>query len=130
MGYISCGGLTLDLTSTPSPDLTNKVADSVDDIAEKTSKALNPSEVANNIANAERTGSALKGDIYHRAASYLSESQLSKGTVYNLGNNNTLLQVKGTLNGKKGVFEYILNKYGQVTHQLFKEGGIINGIPN
>lgn len=93
-------------------------------------KVLSPSEAANKIVNAERVGSGLKGDTYHRAASYLSESQISKGTVYDLGKNNTLLQVEGSVNGKTGIFEYILNKNGQVTHQLFKEGGVINGIPN
>lgn len=61
-------------------------------------------------------GSGLKGDTYHRTASYLSESQTSKGTVYDLGKNNTLLQVEGSINGKTGIFEYILNKNGQVTH--------------
>jgi hypothetical protein len=72
----------------------------------------------------------LKGDIYHRAASYLSESQLAKGIVYDLGKNKTLLQVEGSLNGKTGIFEYILDEKGQITHQFFKEGGLINGIPN
>jgi hypothetical protein len=93
-------------------------------------KVLSPSEAAKKIVNAERVGSGLKGDTYHRAASYLSESQISRGTVYDLGKNNTLLQVQGGVNDKTGIFEYILNKDGQVTHQLFKEGGVINGIPN
>jgi hypothetical protein len=34
------------------------------------------------------------------------------------------------MNGKTGIFEYILNENGQITHQLFKEGGVINGTPN
>jgi RHS repeat-associated protein len=93
-------------------------------------RLLSPSKVAKKIVKAERIGSGLRTDIYHRAASFISESHLSKGIVYDLGKNNTLLQVEGALNGKIGIFEYILNELGQVNHQLFKQGGIINGIPN
>jgi RHS repeat-associated protein len=90
----------------------------------------NAGKISKKIINAERVGSGLKSDPYHRAASYLSESQLSKGTVFDLRNGTTLLQVKGNVNGNAGIFEYILNNKGQVTHQLFKSGGVINGIPN
>lgn len=110
MSYISCGGLSLDLTSL--------------------SQVMSSPEIAKRIVNAERVGSGLKSDIYHRAASYLTEEQLSKGKVFNLDNNKILLQVEGSVNGKEGVFEYILDELGRVTHQLFKEGGMINGIPN
>ena len=41
-----------------------------------------------------------------------------------------LLQVNGKLNGKKGIFEYIIDEVGNVCHQRFKVGGMINGIPN
>lgn len=75
--------------------------------------------------------SALKPDTYHRAASWLTASQLAKGKIYFINNGNRiLLQVKGTLNGKKGAFEYIIDETGHVCHQLFKAGGIINGKPN
>ena len=47
-------------------------------------KLMSPSKVAKKIINAERIGSWLKNDTYHRAASYLSERQLSKGKVYDL----------------------------------------------
>ncbi|MPN48780.1 hypothetical protein SDC9_196392 [bioreactor metagenome] len=116
--------------TTLAMSLLGQAGNVADDVAVGAGKLLTPSQAANKIVNAERVGSGLKNDIYHRAASYLSESQLSKGTVYDLGNNNILLQVKGGLNGKTGIFEYILNRTGQVTHQLFKEGGVINGIPN
>ncbi|KJR46896.1 Rhs family protein [Desulfosporosinus sp. I2] len=107
-----------------------KAIDKLIDASKGAGKVMSPSAAANKIVNAERVGSGLKGDIYHRAASYLSESQISKGTVYDLGKNNTLLQVEGSANGKTGIFECILNQNGEVTHQLFKEGGVINGIPN
>ena len=87
--------------------------------------------VAHLIVTADRVASGLKSDIYHRAASYLSESQLAKGKVYIINNGRKiLLQVYGYLNGKRGVFEYIIDESGRVCHQLFKEGRHINGIPN
>ncbi len=39
----------------------------------------------------------------------------------------TLFQVGGEVNGKTGIFEYLLDPNGMITHQLFKPGGIING---
>ena len=42
----------------------------------------------------------------------------------------TLLQVLGEVNGKGGVFEYILDVNGQVPHQFFIEAGLITGAPN
>ncbi|MGN0463442.1 MAG: RHS repeat domain-containing protein [Acutalibacteraceae bacterium] len=92
---------------------------------------LEPRIVAEMIVNAERVGSGLKGDLYHRAASGLTKSQLAKGTVYRIDNGKRiLLQVYGELNGKKGVFEYIIDESGRICHQLFKKGKVINGIPN
>ncbi|MDR7811501.1 RHS repeat domain-containing protein [Lacrimispora sp.] len=98
-------------------------------------KVMNPSDAASKIVNAERTGTALaKTDVYHTSASYLSESQLSAGKTFNItggdGIQRTLLQVEGGLNGKTGIFEYIIEPNGTVSHQLFKPGGIINGISN
>ncbi|SUY94587.1 Uncharacterised protein [Lacrimispora sphenoides] len=96
---------------------------------------MNPSDVASKIVNAERMGTALtKTDVYHTSASYLSESQLAAGKTFNITGGDsiqrTLLQVEGGLNGKTGIFEYIIEPNGTVSHQLFKPGGIINGISN
>ena len=94
-------------------------------------KVLSSAKVAKLIVSAKRVGSALKSDTYHRAASWLTTSQLSKGKVFFINNGNRiLLQVKGVLNGKNGVFEYIIDEAGNVCHQLFKVGGVINGRPN
>jgi hypothetical protein len=96
---------------------------------------MSASAAAKIISTAERVGTALsKSDIYHRSASWLSRSQLAKGKTFNITGNDgvtrTLLQVNGQLNGKKGVFEYIIDEAGKVSHQLFKPGGVINGKPN
>lgn len=76
---------------------------------------------AGEIYNADRIGSALNDDPYHRAASYLSKEQLANGRTYSFtgGDNKsyTLLQTKGQLDGVDGIFEYIINDAGQVTHQ-------------
>lgn len=75
-----------------------------------------------------------KDDVYHRSASYLSSDQLAQGSVFSIvggdGINYTLLQVEGGVNGKDGIFEYIINAAGEVTHQRFKVGGVISGTPN
>lgn len=90
--------------------------------------------VASKIPSAERIGSGLKSDTYHRAASYVSSSILSNGRTFIIkgydGIQRILLQASGGLNGKKGIFEYIIGSDGKITHQLFKPGGIINGKPN
>ncbi|MGF6907858.1 hypothetical protein [Fusobacterium sp. PH5-44] len=91
-------------------------------------------KVAEKIINAERIKSGLKADNYHRAASYLTKKELSKGQVFSWKNGDkttvTLFQVEGMVDGKKGIFEYIINKDGKVTHQLFKPGKTITGKPN
>lgn len=83
---------------------------------------------ADEIYNAERV------DPIHRAASYLSKDQLANGRTYSFtgGNNKsyTLLQIKGHLDGVDGIFEYVTNDIGQVTHQRFVKGGIYTGVPN
>ena len=95
---------------------------------------MNPSVAANNIVRATRTGSALKNDPYHRAGSYLSETQLAQGQTFQVvsgdGVSRTLLQVRGNISGKGGVFEFILGPNNTVTHQRFIPGGVITGYPN
>mgnify|MGYP003575934063 FL=1 len=89
---------------------------------------------AEQIFNAERIGSGLKADVLHRAASFLSKEQLQAGQVFPLrggdGVERILLQTPGDLNGKNGIYEYIYDPVGKVTHQRFIEGGTVTGFPN
>jgi hypothetical protein len=86
------------------------------------------------IPNADRIGSGLKDDPSHRSASFVSEEQLANGRVTSfIGSDNksySLLQTKGNLNGVDGIYEYILDSTGKITHQRFITGGKITGFPN
>ena len=82
--------------------------------------------ISNDILDSPRTGSALKTDPYHafpdivdNYAGYAQKSQINNGTLY---------QIEGSLNGKVGRFEWIIQNQ-QVTHRMFVPGGRINGIP-
>jgi hypothetical protein len=90
--------------------------------------------VAKQLATAERVGSALKSDPTHRAASFGLDAVAKAGQSFELkggdGVVRTLIQAPGGMNGKAGIFEYMINKAGQVIHQRFIENGVITGRPN
>ncbi len=116
-GLIAAGGLQGLVTAVAKMCVSNAVSQTADDIL-----------------RAERSGSGLKEDAGHRAASFLSKDQLSSGQTFPLrgadGVQRTLLQTRGEMNGKPGVYEYILDPSKGVTHQRFIEGGNITGLPN
>ncbi|MCL2313000.1 MAG: hypothetical protein FWC41_11040, partial [Firmicutes bacterium] len=98
-------------------------------------KGLASGNVADFILSAPRAGSALdKVDVYHRAASFVSRSQLANGKAYfrpgGDGSKNVLLQTYGKVNNISGIFEYLISKGGVITHQRFVKGGVVNGIIN
>jgi hypothetical protein len=103
-------------------------------IIQKVARLKTLSKVADKIIDYNRSGSGLKGDPLHRAASFVSKEQLKKGGVTITGGDGikrTLLQTEGSFNGKSGIFEYIIDpKTQNITHQRFISGGKINGKPN
>jgi hypothetical protein len=87
------------------------------------------------ISSAEVVGSALKkGDSMHRAGSFVTKDIATKGRFFSIKGNDglthNLTQMKGEVNGKKGIFEWIVNAEGKLTHQRFIPGGKITGLPN
>ncbi len=85
-----------------------------------------------------RSGTAAtKTDAYHNfpdiidnyskdAKRFMIETKGRGGEVNRMSE---LLQVEGSLNGKSGIFEWIIDQ-GEVTHRLFIPNGTISGIPN
>lgn len=97
----------------------------------KTQKAeetiTDPAVAAALVSKADRKGTALtKNDLYHYAATFVPEKELATGQVSLIvggdGVRRTLLQVNGKLEGKVGVYEYIIDNDGKVSHQRFKPG--------
>lgn len=70
--------------------------------------------------------------IERRVSCQKSNLRLAEHIVFAGGDNKsyTLLQTKGQLDGVNGIFEYIINDAGQVTHQRFIKDGIYTGFPN
>jgi RHS repeat-associated protein len=86
---------------------------------------------AQEIQGADAVGSALKTDAYHRSASFVRD-MASDGQVFSLANRTgtvNLTQVLGEMNGAAGRFEWIVDGSGNLTHQMFVQGGRITGIP-
>jgi hypothetical protein len=86
-------------------------------------------------AQYERTGSGLKDDIGHRAASWVvgDPDAVPSTVVGGDGVTRTLYQLPGELSGKPGIFEWMIDESGDdpvITHQRFITGGTITGSPN
>ncbi len=118
-------------TSTPNTPVTEG-GSGADDIIQY--EKLKSEYASEEVYNADRVGSAVKDDPTHKAASYLSKEQLASGRTYSYrggdGRIYKLLQTEGQLNGVDGIYEYIIDDMGQVTHQRFIQGGIYTGFPN
>ncbi|HEU0131100.1 MAG TPA: RHS repeat-associated core domain-containing protein [Mycobacteriales bacterium] len=87
------------------------------------------------LSQVERVGSALKDDVFHRAVSWVVDSPGAQRFAVKGGDGVTraLYQLRGALNGKSGVFEWLLDASESnpvITHQRFIPGGTITGFPN
>ncbi|XHX77654.1 MAG: DUF4157 domain-containing protein [Stenomitos frigidus ULC029] len=123
-----------------------KVADKVSDagkVAEETGNAAhNAAEfekfkarlAAEELEGAPAKGSALKPDSEHRAASWVTDTVAEEGKHFSIkggdGKTKNLTQLEGNMNGQDGVFEYIVDEKGDLTHQRFIPKGRPNGIAN
>ncbi|MGE8294905.1 MAG: hypothetical protein ACN6PH_05125 [Pseudomonas sp.] len=96
-----------------------------------------PVIVENEILGKERTGSANKTDPTHSfndlIDNYAGDAQKfeipTKGPGGITARTSELYQIEGSLNGKDGVFEWIVDQ-DRVTHRRFIPGGKITGFPN
>lgn len=92
-------------------------------------------EINNPILDNVRTGSALKGDSLH-AFNDIIDNYAGDATKFSLvggdGVERSLYQIEGSLNGKQGIFEWIVDSdpTKRVTHRRFIEGVGITGRPN
>ena len=95
------------------------------------------SKVANPLEGLPRVGSALKADGQHLIPdivdNYAAGAQKftipTKGPGGQVVRTSDLYQTTGSLNGKDGVFEWIVDS-AQVTHRRFIPGGTVTGFPN
>ncbi|MBR0128446.1 MAG: hypothetical protein IJM09_01380, partial [Neisseriaceae bacterium] len=113
--------------------ITNAQANALKNAA--TGKAGNSIEINNPVLNNIRTGSALKKDELH-AFNNIIDNYAGQATKFSLkggdGVERSLYQVEGSLNGKSGVFEWIVdpNPAKGVVHRRFIENVPVTGKPN
>ena len=89
------------------------------------------------LSGVNRVGSALKTDAQHAFPDVVDNfaTEGSKFSIPTKGpggvvvRNSDLFQVEGSLNGKSGVFEWIVDQ-GEMTHRRFISGGKVTGYPN
>lgn len=94
-----------------------------------------PIDIHNPVLDSVRTGSALKPDAQHAFNQIIDNySRYAKQfrCIGGDGVERTLFQIEGSLNGKVGVFEWIVdnNPLKGVVHRRFIEGIKVTGIPN
>jgi RHS repeat-associated protein len=92
-------------------------------------------EGASAMSQMERVGSGLKGDVSHRSVSWVVDNPAAQKFTITGGDGvaRDLYQLPGELNGKPGIYEWIVDGSGSkpvITHQRFIPGGSLTGGPN
>ena len=109
-----------------------------DKIGAKALSEFGPKIVSNSVVDNARVGaSANKLDPYHRFSdiidNYAGDASRfdipTKGPGGKVIRTSELRQIEGSLNGKSGVFEWIVDQ-GNVTHRRFITDGKVTGFPN
>lgn len=135
--YISAG-----LSALGAVPVVGEIADTAK-IAKKMDKAVDSAKIlktskgkiiSNPISKSIRTGKANKLDSYHAFPNVI-DNYAGKAKKFDLkgadGKTRKLYQINGSLNGKDGIFEWILDgEKGVTTHRRFIENGKITGKPN
>ena len=89
--------------------------------------------ISNPVVDNKKIGSAQKSDSHH-SFSDIVDNYVSIAEAFPLkggdGIIRTLYQIKGSLNGISGIFEWIYDNLKGVTHRRFIPGGEITGRPN
>ena len=89
--------------------------------------------ISNPVVDSKRVGSARKSDPHH-SFSDIIDNYAGNAKSFTLkggdGKTRTLYQVQGSLNGIKGIFEWIYDSSKGVTHRRFIPNGKITGRPN
>lgn len=89
--------------------------------------------IKNPVLNNIRSGSALKTDALHAFNNIIDNYAGYTKKFPLVGRDKVtrqLYQIKGSLNGKKGIFEWIVDPQKGVTHRRFIERVGITGKPN
>jgi hypothetical protein len=103
--------------------------------AEEAAPALVEAEDGEDFSQMARVGSAMKSDAYHSSTSWVTDDPAAQRFSFTGGDGvvRELYQLRGELNEKPGVFEWIVDRSGVkpvITHQRFIPGGDITGYPN
>jgi hypothetical protein len=120
---VNAGGKVVSAVGVAGDTVSTIIANDKDSFSVNSGKV----EIKNDILDSVRTGSALKVDQYH-AFNDVIDNYAGMAIKTNIGNNATLYQLEGSLNGTAGRFEWIIQNCN-TTHRMFVPGGTMNGVP-
>lgn len=91
-------------------------------------------KISNPIVRGKRVGAATNRTDGQHKFSDIVDNYAGAAKTFKIkggdGKTRILYQIKGSLNGKQGIFEWILESGNKVTHRRFIPNGKITGRPN